>query len=263
MNLLADLGQAQYLYLLAVMVFAGVVHGAIGLGFPMVATPLIAIFLDVRLAILLTLLPTVSVNVLTIWGGTDQRESLREYAPMFGAVLCGSIVGAWMLATMDPSPFRLALAVLIVLYLWTAITGYRATRWIEPGKITVVVGFGLVAGVSGGITNVMVAILVIYFMSLEMPRSKMVPIFNTCFLIGKLSQMGVLALAGLVTFSLLGQTAPLAVAAVAGLLGGKRLGAMISVDFYRKVLHILLFVLAIILLAQFTYSLLQLPASPA
>jgi hypothetical protein len=53
------------------------------------------------------------------------------------------------------------------------------------------------------------------------------------------------------------------VAAVAGLLGGKRIGAMISVDFYRKVLHILLFVLAIILLAQFTHSLLQLPASPA
>ena len=162
-----------------------------------------------------------------------------------------------MLATMDPSPFRLVLALLIILYLWTAITSKRAIGWIEPGKKSIVVGFGLVAGVSGGITNVMIAILIIYFLRLEMPRSKMVPIFNTCFLIGKLSQMGVLALAGLVTLSLLGQTAPLAVAALAGLFGGQRISTMISVGFYRKLLHILLLVLAIILLAQFSHSLLR------
>ena len=256
MNLLADLGQAQYLYLLAVMVFAGTVHGAIGLGFPMVATPLIAVFLDVRLAILLTLLPTVSVNIVTIWGGTDHKDSLREYAPMFGAVLAGSLIGAWMLATMDPSPFRLALAALIILYLWTALTGNFASQWIKPGIPGIMIGFGVVAGISGGVTNVMIAILVIYFMSMDMPRSKMVPIFNTCFLIGKLSQMGVLAIAGLVSLTLLAQTTPLAVCAIVGLVLGKRIGNLISVEFYRKLLHILLFVLAIILLVQFTLSVL-------
>ena len=51
-----------------VMVFAGLVHGTLGLGFPVVSTPIIAAMLDVRTAILLTLLPTVAVNVASIVG---------------------------------------------------------------------------------------------------------------------------------------------------------------------------------------------------
>ena len=53
MNLLPELSPFLYVYLVAVMVLAGFVHGAIGLGFPMVATPLIAVFLDVRLELLI------------------------------------------------------------------------------------------------------------------------------------------------------------------------------------------------------------------
>jgi len=145
---------------------------------------------------------------------------------------------------------------LIILYLWTALTGNFASQWIKPGIPAIMIGFGVVAGISGGITNVMIAILIIYFMSMDMSRSKMVPIFNTCFLIGKLSQMGVLAIAGLVSLSLLAQTTPLAVCAIVGLVLGKRIGNLISVEFYRKLLHVLLFVLAIILLVQFTLSVL-------
>ena len=46
-----------------VMVAAGLVHGTLGMGFPLVATPLLSLMLDVRTAILLTLLPTAAVNV--------------------------------------------------------------------------------------------------------------------------------------------------------------------------------------------------------
>jgi len=46
-----------------VMLFAGLVHGTLGLGFPMVATPILATMMDVRSAILVTLLPTMAVNI--------------------------------------------------------------------------------------------------------------------------------------------------------------------------------------------------------
>ena len=41
----------------AITLFAGAVHGTLGLGFPMTATPLRALLVDVRSAILITLLP--------------------------------------------------------------------------------------------------------------------------------------------------------------------------------------------------------------
>ena len=43
--------------------FAGLVHGTLGLGFPMVATPLLVLQTDVLSAILIVLLPTLTVNL--------------------------------------------------------------------------------------------------------------------------------------------------------------------------------------------------------
>ena len=49
--------------------FAAAVHGTIGIGFPMIATPLLALVTDVRTAILLLVLPTVVLNVANILKG--------------------------------------------------------------------------------------------------------------------------------------------------------------------------------------------------
>ncbi|MCY4050283.1 MAG: sulfite exporter TauE/SafE family protein [Gammaproteobacteria bacterium] len=244
-----------YLYLLGVMLFAGIVHGSLGIGFPMVSTPLIAVFLDVRLAILMTLLPTVAVNVATIASGTDQMRSIKDYAPMFLGAIAGSIIGAWMLATMDPSPFRLALALLIILYLFTGTRSSKYTEWLPHHNRTIMCGFGLTAGISGGITNVMVAILIIYFMNQSMARSKILPIFNICFLIGKVTQLVILSLAGWVNLNLIYQSLLPAIVALCGLWAGTKIGIHISKEIYKNMLHVLLVILAIVLITQFILTL--------
>ena len=244
-----------YLYLLGVMVFAGIVHGSLGIGFPMVATPLIAVFLDVRLAILMTLVPTVAVNVATIAGGTDQMRSIQDYAPMFLGAIAGSIIGAWMLATMDPAPFRLALALLIILYLFTGTRSSKYTEWLPHHNKAVMCGFGLTAGISGGITNVMVAILIIYFLGQSMTRSKILPIFNICFLIGKVTQIVILSLAGWVNLGLIYQSALPAITALGGLWAGMQIGNHISKEKKKKMLHLLLVFLAVVLIGQFLIDL--------
>ncbi len=246
-----DLSWTLYIYVLFVVSFAGLIHGAMGLGFPMIATPLIAIFLDVRLAILLTLLPTVSVNVASIWDGDDYRNSLSEYRALLLFVLIGAIFGANLLVFLDPAPFRLVLAILILTYLGTTLFGWVPTGWFSDKNTGVMIGFGLIAGISGGITNVMVAVLVIYFISIGIRRTKMVPILNTCFLLGKLSQITILSFAGLVSLGLLYQTAPFALAAVVSLFGGQRLASKISLQQYQNLLYVLLFGLAMILIVQF------------
>ena len=254
MDLALDFTPWLYAYLVGVMLLAGLVHGAIGLGFPMVATPLIAVFLDVRLAILITLLPTITVNIASILGGTDYRSSLSRFWLLFTFVLVGSIAGSLMLAYLDPSPFRLALALLILLYLWVTLTGKLSAGWVGSANNIAMVGFGLVAGISGGITNVMIAILLIYFLSLQMPKSSMVPVINTCFLIGKLSQITILSAAGMVSLMLAVQTVPLAVVALAALFAGQKLGKAIDNERYTRIVYGLLFLLAIILLLQFFHD---------
>lgn len=111
--------------------------------------------------------------------------------------------------------------------------------------------FGLIAGLAAGTTNVMVAVLIVYFLSLQTSRSTMVPALNSCFLVGKVSQIVVLAIAGLVGFRLMLETAPLAIAAVIALLLGQRLRSRIDVATYQAILRKLLLILALVLIYQF------------
>jgi uncharacterized membrane protein YfcA len=237
------------LAVLCAMLFAGLVHGTLGLGFPMVATPILAAMMDVRSAILITLLPTIAVNIASIINSRSSLGSARGFAPLVGFTLLGSIAGATVLAITDPAPFRIVLASLILLYLWN---GIRISRqWLEGHAWLAMAGFGIVAGLSGGTTNVMVAVLIIYFLSLDTARATMVPTLNACFLAGKASQIAVLAIAGLVGMSLIIETIPLALAAVAALLIGQRLRERIEVSTYQAILRKLLLLLAIILIYQF------------
>ena len=240
--------------ILSIMLFAGLVHGTLGLGFPMVATPMLAVFFDVRTAILITLLPTVSVNLASIWNSRNSLDSVRRFSLLIGFVLPGSLVGAYILAIADPAPFRLALAGLIFLYLWTNISGRLPRQWLVANVMLAMALFGFTAGFAAGTTNVMVAILIVFFLSLEVPRISMVPVLNACFLVGKISQIVVLSLTGLVTFTLLYETLPLALAAVLALFIGQRIREKIAVEVYRRILHGLLVILAGVLIVQFWTS---------
>ncbi|MEM7207993.1 MAG: sulfite exporter TauE/SafE family protein [Pseudomonadota bacterium] len=248
---LLSLDPVLIVVVVAVMLFAGLVHGTLGLGFPMVATPILAIFFDVRSAILLTLLPTVAVNVVSIWHSPDSVENVRRFFPLIAFSLLGALIGALILASVDPSPFRIVLAALIALYLVSNRIGRIRGDWLQQNLFAAMVLFGLVAGLSAGTTNVMVAVLIIFFLALETPRESMVPALNSCFLMGKLAQIVVLSFAGFVTWTLLAETSPLALVGVAALLAGQRIRASIPVDTYRRVLHGLLVLLAVVLIAQF------------
>ncbi len=236
-----------------IMLFAGLVHGTLGLGFPMVATPMLALSFDVRSAILITLLPTVAVNLMSIWNSRESLAEAKRFLPLTGFTLLGSIVGAYILASVDPDPFRLVLAGLILLYLWSNRSSQFNLGWIARYNFIAMLVFGLLAGLSGGTTNVMVAVLIIFFLSLDVPRNTMVPALNSCFLAGKVSQIAVLSFAGLVSSKLLIETAPLAFIAVIALVAGQSLREKIAIEIYRRILQALLAALAAILIVQFIF----------
>ncbi|MCP4493779.1 MAG: sulfite exporter TauE/SafE family protein [Gammaproteobacteria bacterium] len=250
---LLQLDWSLFAIVVSIMIFAGLVHGTLGLGFPMVATPMLAISFDVRTAILITLLPTVAVNLMSIWHSRDSVGEAYRFLPLIGFALLGSLAGAYLLANTDPDPFRLALAGLILFHLWNSQSGKLSFRGMAKHSFAAMVAFGLTAGLSGGSTNVMVAILIAFFLSLEVPRATMVPALNGCFLAGKLSQIVVFSMTGLVSLELLAETSPLAVAAVMALLVGQRLRENIEVKVYTQMLQLLLALLAIVLIVQFIF----------
>jgi hypothetical protein len=64
------------------ILLAGLVHGTFGIGFPMIATPLLALFTDVFSAVLICVIPTMSVNLATIWHGECHATGVDH--PVYG-----------------------------------------------------------------------------------------------------------------------------------------------------------------------------------
>jgi len=235
----------------AVLAFAGTVHGTLGLGFPMTATPLLALFLDLRTAILLTLLPTVAVNIASILRGGRWRRSLGRYWPLAAYTGAGSVLGTSLLVYTDPEPYRLWLAAIILLYLNLDRLRGHAPRWVRRRRRLALAGFGLAAGLSVGTVNVMVPLLIILFLELDEPPRVMVQVFNLCFLAGKLAQIGTFMGADVFGAAAARVSLPLVVAGLTGLALGMALHDRIPTQTYRRLLRGVLWLVAGILLVQF------------
>ncbi|MDJ0668209.1 MAG: hypothetical protein QNJ61_13045, partial [Desulfobacterales bacterium] len=70
-----ELTLAEVMLLGLILVVAGGVNGLLGFGFPLMATPLMAMLVDVRSAMLILLIPTMAINVASIAGGGRWQAS--------------------------------------------------------------------------------------------------------------------------------------------------------------------------------------------
>jgi uncharacterized membrane protein YfcA len=250
-----DVPMMTIVLLFGIMILAGFVHGALGLGFPMIATPFLSLIFDVRTAILLTLLPTVVVNIASILREKNWGTSARRFWPLMIYALLGSFAGSLLIVENDPAPYKLILALLIFLFL---AAGYFSSRYTGVGQnhpALAMVAFGLIAGLAAGTTNVMVPILIIYTMSLGMTTAVMVQVFNMTFLAGKLAQISVFGFEGLIDVQLLQITAPMALVGFGALVVGMLVRDHISTETFRSIIKTLLVLMAVTLIGQYVHYL--------
>ena len=242
--------QGPFLTGLLAVAVAGLVHGTLGVGFPMVATPIIALTTDVRSAILLTLVPTLTVNVISIVRGGKWGQSVGRFWPVAILILIGSVLGSRLLVVFDPTPFKLILAGVIFLYLVSNAVDRLGWSWIGRHRVAAGLGFGLLGGLVAGTSNVAVPVLIIYFGELQLATLALVQILNLCFLAGKVAQVGVYALSGHLTTAVVLTSVPLALVAAGALLTGNRLRGEWDRETYMRWLRKLLLVIALVLMVQ-------------
>ena len=246
---------AALLWITLVMALAGLVHGTLGLGFPLVATPLIAIVTDIKTAIVLVLLPCIAVVAVSILKGGELRSVLRVYWPMPVCAFIGSTIGTHIYLAVDAAPFTLALAIVILVYLNLERLG--KTNWPMLRKHRFAFGalFGLISGLCDSTVNVAAPPLIIYFMNLGLQPVIMVKALNICFASGKVTQLANLLYAGNMAVATWLATLPFAGLSIATLLGGMAIRDLIDAATYRAWLKKALFVMALVLVAQFVWQL--------
>jgi uncharacterized protein len=245
---------ALMIWVALVLALAGLVQGALGVGFPMVATPMIAAVTDMRTAVILILLPCVATTVTHIVMTGHFVASLKRFWFMPLCMLAGAALGARLFVAYPAFPYALLLAGVILLYLWLDCIGQIEWSWARRHHVAAGVGFGLIAGLSEGTANIAAPPLLMYLFSLNLDRMMFVQVLNLCFTVGKPTQMVILTTEGGVTWTQWAATLPFVVIATATTVAGIRVRERIDAKTYRRWLMWLLFVIAVTLIAQYAWQ---------
>jgi uncharacterized membrane protein YfcA len=236
--------------LVAIIIVGAIKHGTIGFGFPLVSTPLIALLIDVKTAVLITVIPNIAVNVVSILRGGNWRESIGRHWPLAIWVALGTIVGTRVLLVAPPELLQLVLAAVIVVFLAQAKLRQLDWMWIRRRPTASGAAFGLLAGLFSGAVNLGGPPLLIYFMMLELTPVPLTQILNLCFIAGKTTQAATLSLTGPGSLPLLIASLPLTALAVASLLLGTQLQKRMSDALYFKILRVSLATFVILLIGR-------------
>jgi uncharacterized membrane protein YfcA len=231
------------------ILFASFIKGAIAFGFPLVATPLLALLVDVKTGVAVSILPNIVMDGIQIGRRGAFLSTVRRVALLLAFGLLGTVAGTRSLALM---PAGLALAVLgVVVLAFVALNVSRfSIRLPEHWEPWLAPPVGLAAGFLGGVTNVPGTLLVIYFSALGLEKGEFVRSVALCFLTYKVIQLGAVAWYGLLTWPLLGVSAGLTVVGLGAFWGGLRVQDAMPERTFNRVVLVFLTLLGLSLLAR-------------
>lgn len=241
-------------WIAAVMLLSGVVQGALGLGFPTLATPLIALATDIRTAVIIVLLPCLATVITSAVRSGHFRPALAEFWMMPFYVLVGAAFGTRLFIEFPAFPYALLLAAVILVYLNLERLGRGEWSRMRRHKRAFGVVFGVLAGVSEGTANVAAPPLVIYYLGIGVQPAMLVQAMNICFITGKSTQFATFAVAGGVAALQWAMTLPFAVIGSAGAWYGVRMRNRIDAPTYRRWLRGALYAIAALLIGQYIYE---------
>jgi uncharacterized membrane protein YfcA len=248
----AELSVAVLAWVAFACLVAGFAHGALGFGFPMVATPIVAAAIDIRSAIALLAPVTLALTVISALRGAALASVVRDAWYLLVAIALGAWFGTQLLLAVAPEPFVLVLAAVILLYLNLDRLGRGRSALVQRLPVPFGLAFGFAAGVSEAVANVAGPLLLIYFMLLGLAPMQIVQTLNLCFSLGKGAQTAAWVASGEIGARAWLAIGALAVPAVAALFAGMRVRDRIDAATYRRWLRGALWALAGVLLLQFS-----------
>ncbi len=194
------MGVAAGLSLLAVLL-ASYIKGVIGFGFPTVSTPILALFVDPRVAIVVLILPNLVMDGIQAVRKPGLLDTLKRHAVLYVCGIGGTFLGTQILVWVSSQKLLLILGGFVLVFV--AVNVSRVSLSVAPGlERYLSPPIGLFAGVLGGVTNVPGLPLVLYFYALGMGKDEFIRSIAVSFMIYKGAQLASVIYFGLLTWPL-------------------------------------------------------------
>ena len=180
---LAALDLLQVLGILLAVLFAAVIKGAIGFGFPLVATPITSAIWDARHAVLLMSLASLMNNLGITARGGGSRATFRRFVPTLGGLIVGTIAGSLLLASVDPNVMALVVGTAAMVFGLVALV--KPDLAVPPHlERYLALPMGLLGGLLGGSTGIFAPALASYTHALKLSKREFVFFLTLLYLVG-------------------------------------------------------------------------------
>jgi uncharacterized membrane protein YfcA len=132
------------------LIVAGLLKGVIGVGMPVVALPLLSLFIDIKSAAMLLSMPLVFSNVPQALEGGKTGRCLMQLMPVFLGMIPGLFLGVRLLLALDANVAKIVAGLVLIGVGGVTLLAPKLqlqSRLVLPTGIT----FGFLGGILGGI----------------------------------------------------------------------------------------------------------------
>ena len=205
----------------AVVLVAAFLKGIVGFGFPTTSTTLLALFVDVKMAVALVIVPNIVMDGYQMLRRGQVLATARRLVPVLVAGAVGIVLGTKLLVMLPAWTATLVLGLFTLAFVGLNATSFSPRldpRWERPlGPLA-----GLVSGIVGGLTNTPGTALVIFFYALGFPKQEFVRSIALSFVVLKVVQLAAVSHFGLMSWQLFGLSLGLTAVALLGFYAGLR-----------------------------------------
>ena len=233
----------------AALLVAAFVKGATGLGFPLIATPTVALLLDIRTAVTILILPNLFMDSAQVIRGGFPYDVLRRFAGLIAPTIIGVFLGTMVLVKLPLWMLNFCLGVMVLIFVLANMLKLNFTISAPAEKILSPI-FGFISGFLNGMTNAAGPTLAIYLYSLKLEKRDFVKSIATIFVTTKLSQLVAISTWNLFNWTTITLSIQVLLFTLAGFYAGVKAQDRVNQRTFNRGLLILLFVIGIILLIR-------------
>ena len=242
-----------FVFEIVIVLLAGFFHGIVGFGFPMVATPLFVLFLDLKQAVLYTLFPTLITNIISLKKVNSFSNIWREFWPLLLSVMFGSIIGTHLLVAYYNHYYKLVLAGVMLVYLNKERLRFSLANAVGKKQIGVTMAMGILSGLVGGMANIMAPVLIILMLELNLDKKQTIGVMSFCFIVNKTLQILIFGYHGSFTMENGTLIALFVLVALIGFWMGNKIHERIDEKHYMIMLNRMLWVISFYLIFSTFY----------
>jgi uncharacterized membrane protein YfcA len=167
-------------FILTAYIVAASIKGLTGLGFSTSCLPIMALRLDLKVAIPLVIIPSIVSNVFVMIQAGHFREALRRFWPLYVSSIPGLLIGLSLLIMIDTVTTQAVLGLVLFFYALWALSNRSfslSDKWERNLKFPT----GFCTGFINGLTGSQVMPSLPYLFSLNLQKDNFVHAINISF----------------------------------------------------------------------------------